>query len=303
MASGAAWPGKGPEAVLSRLLFWRSRRRVVPVVRLSGVIASGGGLRRGISLEAVEPQLKKAFAMRRARAVALIINSPGGSPVQSALIGQRIRELARKADVPVLAFCEDVAASGGYWLAAAADEIYANPASIIGSIGVVSAGFGFDRAIEKLGVDRRVYTAGERKMILDPFRPESEADVARLKSSQAEIHQQFIAHIVARRGGTLKGDHDDLFSGAFWTGATALDLGLIDGLDECRSLVTRRFGEDVDLVTIQPKKKLFSGIGGLSGSLASGALASGSLAGGAAALVDEAFELAVERAHLSRFGL
>jgi signal peptide peptidase SppA len=296
--------------VLSRLLFWRKPRAVVPVVRLSGVITTGGGLRRGISLEAVEPQLKKAFSVRRARAVALIINSPGGSPVQSALIGQRVRDLAQKADVPVLAFCEDVAASGGYWLAAAADEIYANAASIIGSIGVVSAGFGFDRAIEKIGVDRRVYTAGDRKMILDPFKPEAEEDVARLKSLQAEIHQQFIDHIVERRGGKLKGAHDDLFSGAFWTGAAALELGLVDGLGECRSLVTKRFGEDVDLLTIQPKKKLFSGIGGLSGSVA-GSVA-GSMAGSeagsvsadaAAGLVDEVVALAVERAHLSRFGL
>lgn len=296
--------------MLSRLLFWRKPRAVVPVVRLSGVITTGGGLRRGISLEAVEPQLKKAFSVRRARAVALIINSPGGSPVQSALIGQRVRDLAQKADVPVLAFCEDVAASGGYWLAAAADEIYANAASIIGSIGVVSAGFGFDRAIEKIGVDRRVYTAGDRKMILDPFKPEAEEDVARLKSLQAEIHQQFIDHIVERRGGKLKGAHDDLFSGAFWTGAAALELGLVDGLGECRSLVTKRFGEDVDLLTIQPKKKLFSGIGGLSGSVA-GSVA-GSMAGSeagsvsadaAAGLVDEVVALAVERAHLSRFGL
>ena len=288
--------------MLSRLMFWRKKRAVVPVVRLSGVIASGGGLRRGISLEAVEPQLKKAFSIRRAKAVALIINSPGGSPVQSALIGQRVRDLARKADVPVLAFCEDVAASGGYWLAASADEIYANAASIIGSIGVVSAGFGFDRAIEKLGVDRRVYTAGERKMILDPFRPEAEEDVARLKSLQAEIHQQFIDHIVERRGGKLKGAHDDLFSGAFWSGATALDLGLIDGLGECRSLVTKRFGEEVDLVTIQPKKKLFSGFGGLSGSR-SGLLAGSAAGDVAASLVDETVAHAVERAHLSRFGL
>ena len=296
--------------MLSRLMFWRKKRAVVPVVRLSGVIASGGGLRRGISLEAVEPQLKKAFSIRRAKAVALIINSPGGSPVQSALIGQRVRDLARKADVPVLAFCEDVAASGGYWLAAAADEIYANGASIIGSIGVVSAGFGFDRAIEKLGVDRRVYTAGDRKMILDPFKPEAEEDVARLKSLQAEIHQQFIDHIVERRGGKLKGAHEELFSGGFWSGAAALELGLIDGLGECRALVTERFGEDVDLMSIQPKKKLFSGIGGLSGSR-SGSLAgslagplAGSLSGDAAAsLVDEAVAHAVERAHYARFGL
>ena len=280
--------------MLSRLLFWRKRRAVVPVVRLSGVIAAGGGLRRGISPEAVEPQLKKAFSIKSARAVALIIKSPGGSPVQSALIGQRVRDLARKADVPVLAFCEDVAASGGYWLAASADEIYANGASIIGSIGVVSAGFGFDRAIERLGIDRRVYTAGERKAILDPFRPEAEEDVARLKALQAEIHQQFIAHVVERRGGKLKGAHEDLFSGAFWSGETAVGLGLVDGLGDCRSVVTRRFGEEVDLMAIQPKKKLFSGIGGLSGSMAGAA---------AASVVDEAAQLAVERAHLSRFGL
>ena len=281
--------------LLSKLFFWRRRRAVVPVIRLSGVIAGGGGLRRGISLEGVEPQLKKAFSIRRAKAVALIINSPGGSPVQSALIGQRVRDLARKADVPVLAFCEDVAASGGYWLAASADEIYANAASIIGSIGVVSAGFGFDRAIERLGIDRRVYTAGEHKAILDPFRPESEEDVARLKSLQGEIHQQFITHIVERRGGKLKGDRDDLFSGAFWSGATSVELGLIDGLGDCRSIVTRRFGEDVDLLTIQPKKKLFSGLGGLSGSKSGSA--------GAAAVLDEAVALAIERAHFSRFGL
>jgi len=284
--------------MLSRLMFWRRRRPVVPMVRLSGVIASGGGLRRGISLEAVEPQLKKAFSVRNAKAVALIINSPGGSPVQSSLIGQRVRDLARKANVPVLAFCEDVAASGGYWLAASADEIYANPASIIGSIGVVSAGFGFDRAIERIGIDRRVYTAGDNKMILDPFQPESDRDVERLKSLQLEIHQQFIDHVVDRRGGKLSGDHDDLFSGAFWTGQQAVTLGLVDGIAECRQLVTERFGESVDLISIQPKKRLFGGIGGLPGTF-------GHAVGGAVAAraVDEAVELAVERAHLSRYGL
>ena len=291
-------PAAGPSGVLSRLMFWRRRRSVVPVVSLSGVITSGGGVRRGISLEAVEPQLKKAFSIRNAKAVALIINSPGGSPVQSSLIGQRVRDLARKANVPVLAFCEDVAASGGYWLAASADEIYANPASIIGSIGVVSAGFGFDRAIERIGIDRRVYTAGDNKMILDPFQPESDRDVERLKSLQQEIHRQFIDHIVDRRGGKLTGDHDDLFSGAFWTGQQAVELGLIDGIGECRRLVTERFGETVDLVTIQPKKRLLGGVGGLPGAF-------GHAIGGAVAAhaVDEAVELAVERAHLSRYGL
>ena len=275
-------------------MFWRKKRAVVPVVRLSGVIAGAGGLRRGISLEAVEPQLKKAFSIRRAKAVALIINSPGGSPVQSALIGQRVRDLARKANVPVLAFCEDVAASGGYWLAASADEIYVNPASIIGSIGVVSAGFGFDRAIDRIGVDRRVYTAGENKMILDPFQPEAESEVERLKSLQQEIHRQFIDYVVDRRGAKLTGEHDDLFSGAFWTGAAAVDLGLVDGIGECRRLVTERFGDNVDLLTINPKRRLFDGLGGLPGTLTGHV---------AADIVDETVALAVERAHLSRYGL
>ena len=284
--------------MLSRLMFWRRRRPVVPVVRMSGVIASAAGLRRGISLEAVEPQLKKAFSIRNAQAVALIINSPGGSPVQSSLIGQRIRDLAAKANIPVLAFCEDVAASGGYWLAASADEIYANPASVIGSIGVVSAGFGFDRAIERIGIDRRVYTAGDNKMILDPFQPESERDVERLRSLQRDIHQQFIDYVVDRRGARLTGAHDDLFSGAFWTGQQAVELGLIDGIGECRRLVTERFGDSADLISIQPKKRLFGGVGGLPGAFP------GAFAGAAAAhAVEEAVELAVERAHLSRYGL
>ena len=284
--------------MLSRLMFWRRRRPVVPVVRMSGVIASAAGLRRGISLEAVEPQLKKAFSIRNAQAVALIINSPGGSPVQSSLIGQRIRDLAAKANIPVLAFCEDVAASGGYWLAASADEIYANPASVIGSIGVVSAGFGFDRAIERIGIDRRVYTAGDNKMILDPFQPESERDVERLRSLQRDIHQQFIDYVVDRRGARLTGAHDDLFSGAFWTGQQAVELGLIDGIGECRRLVTERFGDSADLISIQPKKRLFGGVSGLPGAFA------GTFAGAAAAhAVEEAVELAVERAHLSRYGL
>ena len=251
----------GTSRVLSRLMFWRRNRPVVPVVRLAGVIASSGGLRRGLSLEAVEPQLKKAFSFRNAKAVALIINSPGGSPVQSSLIGQRIRQLAQKANVPVLAFCEDVAASGGYWLAAAADEIYANQASIIGSIGVVSAGFGFDRAIERIGIDRRVYTAGDNKMILDPFKPESEGDVNRLKSLQQDIHKQFIEYVVDRRGGKLTGDHDDLFSGAFWTGAKALELGLIDGFGDVRGVMRERYGENVKFRVHGPREGLLSRLG------------------------------------------
>ena len=278
--------------VLNRIFFWRKKKPVVPVVRLGGVIAaSGSGMRRGISLETVEPQLKKAFSIRRAKAVALIINSPGGSPVQSSLIGRRIRDLAKRADVPVLAFCEDVAASGGYWLAASADEIYADPASIIGSIGVVSAGFGFDKALKKIGVDRRVHTAGESKMILDPFQPEQSEEVERLKALQAEIHSQFIAHIENRRGAKLKGDRAELFSGAFWTGETAVKLGLVDAVGEIRKIINSRFGDDTELMMIEPKRKLLPfGLTNLSGQMASG-------------IVNEASDIAIERAYLSRFGL
>jgi serine protease SohB len=278
--------------VLNRVFFWRKKKPVVPVVRLGGVIAaSGSGMRRGISLETVEPQLKKAFSIRRAKAVALIINSPGGSPVQSSLIGRRIRDLAKRADVPVLAFCEDVAASGGYWLAASADEIFADPASIIGSIGVVSAGFGFDKAIKKIGVDRRVHTAGESKMILDPFQPEQTEEVVRLKALQAEIHAQFIAHIENRRGAKLKGDRSELFSGAFWTGETAVKLGLVDAIGEIRQTINSRFGDDTELMMIEPKRKLLPfGLTNLSGQMASG-------------IVNEASDIAIERAYLSRFGL
>lgn len=274
----------------SFLLFWRKKKSVVPVVRLSGVISSGPSLRRGLSLESIEPQLKKAFSMRSAKAVALIINSPGGSPVQSALIGRRVRELASKADLPVLAFCEDVAASGGYWIAASADKIYANGASVIGSIGVVSAGFGFDRAIEKLGVERRVYTAGRNKMILDPFQPQRDEEVERLRELQLDIHQQFIDHVLDRRGARLREPHDDLFSGAFWTGQRAVDLGLVDGLGECRQVLRDRFGEDINFLFIEPKRKFLASLGGLPGSFAGD-------------IVDEAAEIATEKAMLSRFGL
>jgi signal peptide peptidase SppA len=274
--------------LMRKLMFWRRSRPIVPVVRLSGVISSGSSLgRRGLSLESVEPQLKKAFSVKQAKAVALIINSPGGSPVQSSLIGQRIRDLASQNDLPVLAFCEDVAASGGYWIAAAADEVFANAASVIGSIGVISAGFGFDKAIARLGVDRRVYTAGNAKMTLDPFQPERTEEVDRLKALQADIHQQFITHIETRRGSRLKGDRDALFSGAFWTGQTALELGLIDAIGECRQTLLYRFGSETEIMMIEPKRKLLPfGVSGMS-----------------SRLVEDAAAVAIERAYFSRFGL
>jgi signal peptide peptidase SppA len=274
--------------LMRKLMFWRRSRPIVPVVRLSGVISSGSSLgRRGLSLESVEPQLKKAFSVKQAKSVALIINSPGGSPVQSSLIGQRIRDLASQNDLPVLAFCEDVAASGGYWIAAAADEVFANAASVIGSIGVISAGFGFDKAIARLGVDRRVYTAGNAKMTLDPFQPERTDEVDRLKALQADIHQQFITHIETRRGSRLKGDRDALFSGAFWTGQTALELGLIDAIGECRQTLLYRFGSETEIMMIEPKRKLLPfGVSGMS-----------------SRLVEDAAAVAIERAYFSRFGL
>jgi signal peptide peptidase SppA len=278
--------------VFSSLLLWRRKAPIVPVVRLSGVIAAQQSLaRRGLSLEAVEPQLKKAFSMKRAKAVVLLINSPGGSPVQSSLIGNRIRQLAGQRDIPVIAFCEDVAASGGYWLAAAADEIFANPASVVGSIGVLWAGFGFDKLLDRIGVDRRVYTAGEAKVTLDPFQPEREEDVARLKSLQVDIHEQFIAHIEVRRGSRLKGDRKDLFSGAFWTGQRALDLGLVDGIGDYRQVIADRFGEQTEFLMIEPKRKLLSlGGGGVSAHINS-------------SVVGDVTERAVERAYFARYGL
>lgn len=240
---------------------FRKPRPIVPVIRLQGVIAASSGMRRGLSLAALSPVIDRAFETKGARAVALVINSPGGSPVQSALIADRIRHLSKAKDVPVISFVEDVAASGGYWLACAGDEIIVHSASVVGSIGVVSAGFGFDRAIEKIGVSRRVYTAGTRKGMLDPFSPESPDDVAHLKNLQRDIHDQFIAMVKRRRGSKLTGADDELFSGAFWTGAKAISLGLADREGELRRELETRFGDKVDIRLIQPKRGLF-GMGG-----------------------------------------
>jgi len=227
----------------------------VPVVRLSGVIAPGARpLRSALSLQRLAGTLKRAFSTPGAQAVALAINSPGGSPVQSALIARRIRQLSREKNLPVIAFVEDVAASGGYWLAAAGDEIFVDPSSIVGSIGVVSAGFGFPELLKKLGVERRVHTAGEKKAMLDSFRPEKPDEVAHLKALQAEIHQRFIAWVKERRGLKLKAPEAELFSGAFWTGETAVRLGLADGLGDLRGVLTERFGRKVRLISLERRK-------------------------------------------------
>ncbi len=236
---------------------------VVTVLTLEGVIGSAAPGRRGLSLQRLEKSIEAAFRPGGLAAVALAVNSPGGSPVQSRLIYDAIRRKAEEKDVPVLAFIEDVGASGGYILALAGDEIYADESSVVGSIGVVSAGFGLHEAIARIGVERRVYTAGENKAILDPFKPEDERDKARLQSMLDELHGQFIAMVKARREARL-GDDPELFSGAFWTGARAKELGLVDGTAQLGAFLRTRFGKHVKVKRIAPDggsllKRLLSG--------------------------------------------
>jgi signal peptide peptidase SppA len=211
--------------------------------------------RQGLSIAAVAPALEKAFELPDLKAVAVVVNSPGGSPVQSHLIFKRIRALADEKKAPVLAFVEDAGASGGYMLACAGDEIFADPSSVVGSIGVVSAGFGLDRLIERFGIERRLHTAGSQKAMLDPFRPERPEDVHRLKEIQARIHAMFAGLVETRRGDRLKGSREELFSGAVWSGAEALELGLVDGLGETRTVIRDRFGKDVRLVPIEAGRR------------------------------------------------
>lgn len=236
---------------------WRGGGAVVPVVRLAGAIGLSSPLRPGLTLASVARPLERAFTLRRASAVALLINSPGGSPVQSHLIHLRIRQLAAEHKLPVIAFAEDVAASGGYMLACAADEIICDDSTIIGSIGVIGGSFGFSKLIEKVGIERRLYTSGERKAMLDPFLPEKPEDVERLKSVQRDIHEDFIALVKRSRGARLSGPENDLFSGEFWTGRKAVTLGVADGIGDLRSVLRQRFGEDVQMPLIGPERSLF----------------------------------------------
>ncbi|WP_047463582.1 S49 family peptidase [Rhizobium rhizogenes] len=258
---------------------FRKERVVIPVIRLSGVIASGSGpLRQSLNLAGVSQALEKAFEMKAAPAVAIVVNSPGGSPVQSRMIYNRIRDLAQEKQKKVLVFVEDVAASGGYMIALAGDEIIADATSIVGSIGVVSGGFGFPELLKKLGVERRVYTAGENKVILDPFQPEKEKDIEYLKSLQLEIHKVFIDMVRERRAGKLT-DDETVFSGLFWTGGRGLELGLIDGLGDMRQELKKRFGDKTKLELVTTPRSLFgrrapgislSGMDNIGAGLASG---------------------------------
>lgn len=230
---------------------------MVPVLRLTGHIGSVTPLRPGLNLASLAGSIQRAFSTKGAKAVAIQINSPGGSAVQSMLIYQRIRDLADEKDLPVYVFAEDVAASGGYLIALAGDEIYADASSIIGSIGVISASFGFDKAIKRLGIERRVYTAGESKSVLDPFLPEKEQDIKRLKALQADVHETFSSLVKERRGRRIKDADTDLFTGEFWSGKKAVELGLIDGVSDLRSKMREMLGEKVRLKMITPKKSLF----------------------------------------------
>jgi len=242
-------------------MWFFGRGPVVPVLRFSGPIGMATPLRPGLSIGHAASAIEKAFELSKSPAVAILINSPGGSPVQSNLIFRHIRQLAEEKKKTVYVFCEDVAASGGYYLALAGDEIYADPSSIIGSIGVIFAGFGFDKAIEKLGIERRVYTAGENKDALDPFRPENPADIERIKSVQRDVHDVFIGIVKERRAGRLRGADGELFSGAFWSGPKALELGLIDGIADVRSKMRELYGDKVRLKVVPLEK------GGLLGRL------------------------------------
>ncbi|MEM7192626.1 MAG: S49 family peptidase [Pseudomonadota bacterium] len=235
---------------------WTKSRPLVPVLRFSGPIGVSSPFKQELSLPTVASAIDKAFSMKGAKAVAIQINSPGGAPVQSTLIYKRVRALAEEKDLKVYVFCEDVAASGGYMLSLAGDEIYADPSSIVGSIGVIAAGFGFPELMEKIGVERRVYTAGKSKDTLDPFLPEKPADVERIKGIQLDVHEAFIDMVKSRRGAKLTKPDDELFTGAFWSGKAALELGLIDGLSDLRTKMREVFGEDV-------RFKLISSGGGL----------------------------------------
>ncbi|MBR0711985.1 S49 family peptidase [Bradyrhizobium liaoningense] len=277
---------------------FRPGTAVVPVVRLSGVIGAVTPLRPGMTLAGVARILERAFSYRNAKAVALVINSPGGSPVQSRQIFLRIKQLAAEKKLPVLVFVEDVAASGGYMIACAGDEIFCDPSSILGSIGVVGGSFGFQDAIKRLGVERRLYTAGAHKAMLDPFLPENPDDVAKLKAIQREIHQIFISLVKESRGARLKGTDDTLFTGEYWAGDSSIALGLADGIGDLRSTLRARYGEKVLTPVIAQPTGLLSGLLGRKSPGAGQLSALESMAG----LPDELISAVETRAIWAKFG-
>jgi signal peptide peptidase SppA len=282
--------------ILKRLPIERFRDPVpvVTVLRLEGVITPRAS-RNSVSLASHAAAIERAFAASGLRAVALSINSPGGSPVQSALLFRRIRQLAAEKGVPVFTFAEDVAASGGYWLALAGDEVWAEESSLLGSIGVVTASFGVHRLIERFGIERRLYTAGERKSLLDPFSPEDPTDVARLAALQQDIHDSFKEHVRRRRLGKIDPADDSLFSGEVLNGRMALARGLVDGIGDLRSVMRSRYGDKVRLVPIASQRRRRWWLPRLRPAIAA--------EGAVAAALAELFELIETRALWARFGL
>jgi signal peptide peptidase SppA len=280
-------------------MWFFGRGPVVPVLRFSGPIGLVTPLRPGLSISQCASAIEKAFEMSKLPSVAVVINSPGGSAVQSSLIFRRIRQLAEEHEKTVYVFCEDVAASGGYYLALAGDEIYSDASSIVGSIGVIFAGFGFDKAIEKLGVSRRVYTAGEHKDALDSFQPERPQDVERLKDLQRDVHDVFIGVVKERRAGRLKGSDQELFSGAFWSGPKAMELGLIDGIADVRAKMRELHGNKVRLKVVPTER------GGLLSRLRRFPAVFGyeDLTSGRLAFAEDLISAIETRALWSRFGL
>jgi len=270
---------------------FRSNAVEIPVVRLQGMIMEASSpLRQTLSLSSCANALEKAFSDKEAPAVAIAINSPGGSPVQSRLIYRRIRDLAEEKHKRVLVFVEDVAASGGYMIACAGDEIFADPSSVVGSIGVVSASFGFPELLKKIGVERRVYTAGKNKVSLDPFQPEKKSDIDHLKALQLEIHETFINLVKESRGSKLV-DDPNLFTGMFWTGKKGKELGLVDELSDLRSLIKQRYGHDAKMRLVSASRSL---LGRKTPAISAGLVSSA---------VDGLIQSAEERALWQRYGL
>ena len=235
------------------------KKKIIPHIRLTGVIGSAGRFKQGIDFSGQQEIIKKAFSFKKAKSIAISINSPGGSPVQSHLIHDYIRQLAKKNKKKVIVFAEDVAASGGYLIACAGDEIYANSSSIVGSIGVISASFGFQDAIKKIGVQRRVYTAGKNKSTLDPFKEEKEEDIERIKKLQLELHSDFIEVVKKSRGVKLKDpEKNNTFTGEFWSGSASINLGLIDGIGNAEQILREKFGEDIVIKKLEKQKSFIA---------------------------------------------
>jgi len=235
------------------------KKKIIPHIRLTGVIGSAGRFKQGIDFSGQQEIIKKAFSFKKAKSIAISINSPGGSPVQSHLIHDYIRQLAKKNKKKVIVFAEDVAASGGYLIACAGDEIYANSSSIVGSIGVISASFGFQNAIKKIGVERRVYTAGKNKSTLDPFKEEKEEDIERIKKLQLELHSDFIEVVKKSRGAKLKDpEKNNTFTGEFWSGSASIKLGLIDGIGNAEQILREKFGEDIVIKKLEKQKSFIA---------------------------------------------